>query len=143
MSPEQIALVKSSFEQVRPIAQQAAELFYDRLFELDPELKPLFKRDIKEQARMLMSVLSVAVASLDRIDTLLPTLHDMGARHAGYGVKEEHYATVGQALLWTLGYGLGGAFTPAVKEAWTVAYSALAGAMMYGARRAEPMKQAA
>src|SRR5882672_7530464 len=118
MNAEQIALVRNSFEQVRPIAQQAAELFYDRLFEIDPSLKAMFKGDIKEQGKMLMNMISIAVAGLDRLDTLLPALQNMGKRHAGYGVKKVHYVTVGKALLWTLGYGLGSTFTPEVKQAW-------------------------
>ena len=99
MTPEQIADVRSSFAAIRPISAQAAALFYTRLFQLDPSLRPMFTRDLQEQGRMLMQVVGVAVASLDRIQTLIPTLHDLGRRHAGYGVRDENYDIVAEALL--------------------------------------------
>jgi nitric oxide dioxygenase len=129
MTPDQVQLVKTSFAAVAPIAEQAAALFYGRLFEIAPELRALFKGDMKEQGRKLMGTIAVAVGSLDRLPELLPVVQDLGRRHAGYGVKDEHYATVAEALLWTLEKGLGPAFTPAVKEAWTLTYTTLADAM--------------
>ncbi|HJZ45727.1 MAG TPA: globin family protein, partial [Roseiflexaceae bacterium] len=107
MTPEQIVLVQTSFAQVLPIADTAAALFYNRLFELDPSLKPLFKGDMREQGRKLIAMMSVAVHGLPRIETLVPVIEALGRRHAGYGVKDEHYATVADALLWTLEQGLG------------------------------------
>jgi hemoglobin-like flavoprotein len=133
MNSEQISLVQSSFKDVRPIAVAAAELFYDRLFVLDPALRPLFKGNMADQGRMLMSMLSSAVNGLTRLDTLGPVLRALGARHVAYGVQDNHYATVGSALLWTLEQGLGDKFTPAVAQAWTSAYQLLAGAMQAGA----------
>jgi hemoglobin-like flavoprotein len=137
MTPTEIAHVRESFALVRPIAATAAALFYGRLFALDPALRPLFRRDMEEQGRMLMQVIGVAVASLDRIETLVPTLKDMGRRHAGYGVQDSHYDTVGAALLWTLEQGLDDAFTPPVREAWTTVYGLLAQTMQSGALAAK------
>jgi len=129
MTPQQVTLVKASFAKVAPIAPQAAELFYGRLFEIAPEVRPLFKRDMAEQGRMLMEVIGLAVGSLDDLPKIVPTVQALGRRHAGYGVKDSHYAIVGDALLWTLGKGLGDAFSPVVKEAWTAAFTVLADTM--------------
>jgi nitric oxide dioxygenase len=133
MSPEQIDLVQDTFKQVEPIAEIAADLFYGRLFEIDPSLRPLFKGDIKAQGRKLMQTLSIVVRGLRRLDTLLPAVQDLGRRHVRYGVQDEHYDTVGAALLWTLAQGLGDAFTPEVKNAWATAYGLLAGVMQEAA----------
>ncbi len=129
LSPASIQLVRDSWSQVLPIQTQAAGLFYNRLFELDPALKPLFKGDMAEQGRKLMGMVNVAVGSLDRLDGILKPVQDMGRRHAGYGVKDEHYATVGEALIWTLEQGLGEAFTPETRAAWVRVYTLLADAM--------------
>ena len=108
-------LVLRSFAQVMPIAETAAELFYGRLFELDPTLRPMFRGDMREQGRKLMQMLAVAVHGLDRLHEILPAVRAMGRRHAGYGVMDEHYDTVASGLLWTLDQGLGEQFTPDVK----------------------------
>ena len=129
MTPEQIELVKSSWEKVFPIADKAAELFYGKLFELNPELKTLFKGDMSEQGRKLMAILNTAVNSLDKLDSIVPAVQDMGRRHADYGVKNEDYDTVGEALIWTLGQGLGDGFTGEVKEAWVATYTLVATTM--------------
>ena len=102
LTQTQIDLVKGSFEHVEPIADTAAGLFYGRLFELDPTLRPMFKRDITEQGRMLMQMLSIAVHALDHLDTVVPAVKALGQRHATYGVQTAHYDSVGAALLWTL-----------------------------------------
>lgn len=136
MTPEQIKMVKASWEKVLPISEQAAELFYGKLFELDPELKSLFKSDMKEQGRKLMSMINTAVNSLTALEQVVPAVQAMGRRHVGYGVKDEDYDTVGAALLWTLGQGLGDAFTDEVKEAWTVTYTVLANTMKDAAAEA-------
>ncbi len=136
MTSAEVQLVKDSFRQIVPIADQAAALFYARLFELDPALRHLFRGDMREQGRKLMTMIAVAVQSLERLDTLVPAVRQLGARHAGYGVTEDHYATVGAALLWTLEKGLGPAFTPAVREAWTTTYSLLANTMIEAQREA-------
>jgi len=130
MNTIQKKLVQTSFAQVRTIAETAAALFYRRLFELDPTLRPLFKGDLKEQGRKLMDMLGLAVKGLDRPEALLPALATMGRRHAGYGVKEQDYETVGEALLWTLEQGLGPGFTPEIREAWTVLYKLVADTML-------------
>lgn len=129
MTSKQIELVQTTWASVVPISDQAAALFYGRLFEIDPALKPLFKTDIKEQGRKLMTMITAAVRGLNDLDKLVPVVQDMGRRHVGYGVKDEHYATVGTALLWTLEKGLGDAFTPDVKDAWATVYGVLATTM--------------
>jgi len=136
MTPQQISLIQSSWQKVLPIADQAAGLFYGKLFELDPELKHLFKSDMAEQGRKLMMMLSTVVAGLDKLDTLVPAVQDLGRRHVGYGVEDKHYDTVGAALLWTLGAGLGEAFTDDVKAAWATAYGTLASVMKEAAASA-------
>lgn len=133
MTPTQIDLVGTSWAKVVPIAETAAELFYGKLFELDPTLRPLFKGDIKEQGRKLMVMLNTVVKSLDNLEMIIPVAKASGARHTGYGVKDEDYNTVAEALLWTLGQGLGEAFTDEVKEAWTAAYIVLSDTMKSGA----------
>lgn len=129
MTPQQIALVQSSWRAVAPIQGKAAELFYGKLFELDPSLRPLFKSDMAEQGRKLMSMISTVVGMLDRVGQIVPAVQELGRRHVAYGVDDHHYETVGQALLWTLATGLGAAFTEEVKGAWTAAYTTLAGVM--------------
>jgi hemoglobin-like flavoprotein len=129
MTPKQIELVQGSWKNVVPIADAAAELFYGRLFSLDPALKPLFKGNLQAQGRKLMSMISTAVNGLTQLDTLVPAVQDLGRRHVKYGVKDQHYDTVAVALVWTLGQGLGEAFTPEVEEAWVAAYGVLAKTM--------------
>jgi len=118
---------------VEPIAEQAAEIFYNRLFELDPSLRQLFKSDMKDQGRKLMAMLKVAVSSLDKIDQLVPVVEKLGKGHVNYGVKPEHYDTVGEALLWTLEQGLGEAYTSEVEDAWGAVYTTLAATMKHAA----------
>jgi nitric oxide dioxygenase len=135
MTPTQVGLIRESWAAVEPIADAAAGLFYGRLFELDPALERLFRRtDMARQRQVLVGTLAVVVKTLDRIEELLPAVEALGRRHAGYGVRESHYATVGAALLWTLAQGLGEAFTPAVREAWTEAYGTLASVMIEAAK---------
>jgi hemoglobin-like flavoprotein len=133
MSPQQITLVQKSFADVKPIAATAAELFYGRLFTLDPALQPLFKGEMAAQGQMLMGMIGAAVGGLRNLEKLAPVVRQLGARHVGYGVRTEHYATVGSALLWTLEQGLGAKFTPDVREAWASAYELLSDVMQLGA----------
>jgi hemoglobin-like flavoprotein len=135
MTPAEVNLVKHTWSRVVPIKETAASLFYGRLFELDPSLKPLFKGDITEQGAKLMATLNAVVGSLDKLDEVVPVAQALAVRHVGYGVRPEHYDTVGAALLWTLERGLGAGFTADVANAWTVAYTALAGAMKGAAYR--------
>ena len=130
MNAQQIELVQASFEMVRPIADQAAETFYQRLFEIAPDYRSLFKNNMRKQGAMLMSTLGLAVGSLNNLEAILPAVRSLGQRHAGYGVTAEHYQPVAEAFLWTLDYYLGEAFTPELKEAWVEAYTILAGAMI-------------
>jgi hemoglobin-like flavoprotein len=125
----QIELVQTSFAVIAPIADDAAALFYRRLFEIDPSLRQMFPGDLSEQRKKLMQMLTAAVKGLPRLDRLVPVVEDLGRRHSGYGVRDEHYETVGAALLWTLEKGLGAAFTPDVREAWTAVYGVLASTM--------------
>ena len=129
MTPRQKELVQTSWAKVVPIADTAASLFYGRLFEIDPSLRPLFTSDIKEQGKKLMTMITVAVKGLDDLNALVPAVQALGKRHTGYGVKDEHYATVAAALLWTLEKGLGDAWNDEVKESWVVVYSILADTM--------------
>jgi hemoglobin-like flavoprotein len=129
MTPMQVKLVQESWKHVLPIKDEAAQMFYGRLFELDPGLQGLFKGEMSEQRRKLMTMLGVAVSSLDRVDTLQPVLRELGRKHGDYGVQPRHYETVGAALLWTLEQGLGPQFTADVRAAWTETYGVLAATM--------------
>ena len=129
MTPEQILLIQASFAEVLPIADTAAALFYGRLFDLDPSLRPMFKGDMREQGRKLMTMLRVVVNGLHRLDQLVASIQELGRRHAAYGVADQHYATVAAALLWTLQQGLGDRWTPKVEAAWVEAYTVLANTM--------------
>ena len=122
-------LVQTTFAQVAPIADQAVTMFYDRLFEIDPDLRIMFKEDMTEQRRMLMETLALAVAGLDAPDELVPVVQELGRRHRDYGVSDADYDAVGTALLWTLEQGLGPSFTEEVRDAWTAVYGLLAGVM--------------
>jgi hemoglobin-like flavoprotein len=132
VTPDQKLLVQDSFALVVPIADSAAELFYNRLFELDPSLRSLFRGDMREQGRKLIQMLSAAVAGLDRLESIVPAVRALGQRHAGYGVAARHFDTVGEALLWTLAQGLGPAFTSEVRGAWEAVYGLLAAQMQTG-----------
>jgi len=135
MTPEQVMLVKNSWQKVIPIADTAAELFYNKLFALDPDLKALFTDDMADQGRKLMTMINTAVNGLDKLSAIVPAVEELGARHAGYGVKDEDYDTVGEALLWTLSTGLGDDFTPEIKAAWAETYNVLADTMKAAARQ--------
>ena len=131
--------MQRSFDNVKPIAHAAGMLFYQRLFEVEPSLRRMFRAAPEDQAHKLMQVLAVAVSSLNRVEQLVPVLEEMGSRHAAYGVRDEHYDTVGACLLWTLEQGLGAGFTEEVREAWTAAYDLLSGVMKRGAMVAAPV----
>jgi hemoglobin-like flavoprotein len=135
MTNDQIGLVQTSFERVKPLAEEAAVLFYARLFELDPTLRPLFKNDIRLQGLKLMQTIELVVESLNRMDGLVADIGALGVRHRGYGVKDQHYETVGEALLWTLEKALEPGFTAETGEAWAAAYGMLAQMMKDAAHR--------
>lgn len=130
LTPNHIEAVQNSWKQVLPIADTAADLFYGKLFELDPALKPLFKSDMGEQKKKLMQMLGAAVNGLSDVEALIPVVQDLGQRHSGYGVQESHYATVGAALLWTLEQGLGDGYTDEVQAGWTAVYETLSSVMI-------------
>lgn len=129
MNAVQIALVRDTWSSVRPISQTAAKLFYDRLFELEPSVRPLFTTPVDVQGRKVMQLIDFAVDRLSRPETIVAELRELGRRHVVYGVEDRHYDVVGAALLWTLEQGLGEGFTPEVREAWAEAYALLTGAM--------------
>ena len=122
MTPTQVELVQTSFSRLQPTAAKVGRIFYERLFELDPALRLMFRGDMEEQSRKLMHMLATAVAMLKRPEQLLPVVESLGRRHASYGVVDEHYVKVGAALIWTLQRGLGEAFTAEVCDAWVGMY---------------------
>ncbi|MBX9753332.1 MAG: hypothetical protein K2X80_01155 [Pseudomonadaceae bacterium] len=134
MQQHSINLVQDSWQKVAAIAPQAAELFYQNLFDADPSLKPLFKGAMPEQGKKLMQMIGAAVGKLNDLPALVPILQGLGKRHAGYGVEDSHYQTVGAALLKTLGQGLGADFTEEVKNAWTAVYTVMADVMVAAAK---------
>jgi hemoglobin-like flavoprotein len=136
LTDAQKVLVQDSFTAIVPIADDAAALFYRRLFEIDPSLRRMFRGDMVEQRRKLMQMLTAAVKGLDHLEKLIPVVEDLGRRHVAYGVADAHYDTVGAALLWTLEKGLGAAFTPETRAAWTEVYGLLASTMQKAAHDA-------
>lgn len=140
MTPDQVQLVQDSFAKVEPIADDAAALFYGRLFELDPSLRPLFQGDLTEQGRKLMRMIGIVVNNLTRLHGVMAAITNLGRKHVEYGVRPQHYDTVAQALLWTLERGLGAHWNAELKEAWTTAYGTLAGAMIEAGQ--EPRRSA-
>jgi len=135
MTPNQIELVQSSFAKVVPISDQAAAIFYARLFELAPEVRSLFKGDMVEQGRKLMTMLGSVARGLNNLDTLVPVAQRLAERHVNYGTEPAHYAVVGKALIDTLDRGLGAEFTPDVRTAWEAAYGTLSGVMIAAAEK--------
>jgi hemoglobin-like flavoprotein len=130
MTPEQVTLVQESFAKVAPIADQAAVMFYDRLFDIAPQVKAMFPEDMSEQRKKLMATLVVVVNGLSNLESILPAASALAQRHVAYGAKAEHYPVVGSALLWTLQQGLGDGWTPDIASAWTAAYGTLSGFMI-------------
>lgn len=133
MTPDQIQLVQASFAKVVPISDKAAELFYGRLFEIAPDIKPLFTSDITQQGRKLMTTLGVVVNGLSDFDAVLPAARTLAVRHVDYGVAPSHYPPVGAVLIWTLEQGLGDAFDDAARTAWSEAYAVLSSVMIEAA----------
>jgi len=130
MTPDQIKAVQESFTKVAPISEQAAALFYGRLFEIAPVVKPLFRGDMKEQGRKLMATLAVVVGGLSNLEAILPAASTLAKRHVGYGVSAADYSSVGEALLWTLERGLGAGWTPELAASWSAAYGVLSNYMI-------------
>ncbi|RAI03618.1 hemin receptor [Acuticoccus sediminis] len=137
MTPEKVALVQESFKKVAPIAETAADIFYGRLFEQNPELTSLFPAEMAEQKKKLMKTLGVAVSNLHQVDTIVPVVEALGVKHVAYGVRDEHYDAVGAALLYTLEKGLGDAWTAELKDAWTETYVLVSTVMKNAAHKAE------
>ncbi|MBA53402.1 MAG: hemin receptor [Pseudomonadales bacterium] len=143
MTPEQITKVQTTFDMVEPIADKAAELFYGRLFEIAPEVRPMFKSDMSEQGAKLMRMLGIAVRGLTKLETIVPAVQNLGVKHLEYGVKEEHFQPVAEALLWTLEQGLGDAWDEEAKVAWTEAYVLLSTTMIDAMKAAQAQAPAA
>ena len=137
MTPDQVYLIRKSFAELSRHDHVAALVFYRRLFEIDPSLRPLFTSDIEEQSRKLLDMLAVLIAMLERPLGLDMELRAMGSRHLDYGVKDEHYATVGQALIEMLAEVLDNRFTPEVRAAWLTLYGAVETLMKKGAAEAQ------
>jgi len=131
---ETIELVQTSWTKVAAMAPQAAALFYQHLFRADPSLQPLFQGNMTQQGKMLMAMIGTAVSQLHELDSLVPVLQELGRRHAGYGVRDSHYPTVGAALLKTLEQGLGAEFTRPVQEAWAEVYEVMTTVMIAAAK---------
>ena len=129
MKASQIALVQSTFDRILPISDIAAQIFYDRLFRIDPSLRRVIHGDLRVQGKKLMDAISIIVGNLNRPDRIIPGIRALGRRHAAYGVQDEHYVIFGEALMWTLEHGLGDAFTPEVCEAWSTVYDLVADTM--------------
>ena len=134
MTPEQKALLLASYQRLAPMSETAAQLFYSRLFELDPSLRSLFKSDFRDQSVKFMDMLRVAVAELEHPDKLDRALRELAVRHAGYGVREEHYDMVGESLLWAIEKALGRSAGPELKTAWYDFYEFIADTMKAAAR---------
>ena len=133
MNPAAQTLIRTSFAQLEPRAGIVSLLFYQRLFNLAPGVRSLFTGDIETQGVKLMAMLRTVIDSLDAPGDIVPLLHEMGRRHAGYGVQDSQYDLVGQALLETFADVLGGEFSSDAREAWAAAYHWIAGCMKAGA----------
>ena len=138
MNAEQIRLIRESFPAIHELSGPVAKLFYGRLFELAPQVRPLFRQDIAVQGRKLMDMLTVLVGNLDRFEEMEPILKAMGQRHAGYGVRPEHYEIVTSALIWSFGIALEGDFTPQLRSAWSAVIEAVGAVMKDGAAELLP-----
>ena len=130
MTPRQVALVQDSFAKVAPTSEATAVRFYDRLFDIGPQMRAMFPDDMFEQRRKLMATLAIVVNGLSNLELMLPTAASLATRHVAYGAKAEHYPVVGSALLWTVEKGLGADWTPDVADAWVTAYETLSGFMI-------------
>jgi hemoglobin-like flavoprotein len=130
MTPDQVRLVQESFAKVAPIADQAAVMFYDRLFEIAPQVRAMFPKDMADQQRKLMATLAIVVNGLSNLESILPAASSLATRHVAYGARPEHYPVVGEALLWTLEQGLGKEWTEEVAGAWAAAFATLSDFMI-------------
>jgi hemoglobin-like flavoprotein len=140
MTPDQVKLIRESFAKVAPVSDRLAALFYQRLFEIAPEVKPLFKSDIEQQGRKFMATLTVAVSSLDHFENLKPALGALARQHAHLGVHKDYFSPLGESLIWALERGLGESFGESTRDAWQAAYALLADTMkteMPGSEQAE------
>jgi hemoglobin-like flavoprotein len=136
MIPERRQLVTESWKSLAPNGAMVGAIFYRRLFEIDPTLRPLFARvPMDDQIHKLVTMLDLVVHWLDLPERLVPVLKQLGERHTKYGVQDEHYTKVGTALLGTLEEGLGDKFTPELRSAWTEAFLLISSLMRRGAAK--------
>jgi hemoglobin-like flavoprotein len=143
MTPRQIEIVRQNFAKIMPFKEQAAELFYCRLFELDPSLRLMFKSDMSEQKEKMMVMMALVTTNLDKPETLMPSARELGKRHRSYGVQSRHYDVFGAALLWTLEIALGSSWDRETAEAWQATYALLAAAMIDGTDNPQPRRSLA
>jgi hemoglobin-like flavoprotein len=129
LTPRQVEVLQTSFRILEPLGTTAADLFYRRLFELEPSVVPLFKGNMQDQGRKFMQVMALAVGGMPNLPTLGPLIQQLGVRHAIYGVEPAHYDAVREALLWAVARVLQDAYTDEVRDAWASGYAALAGVM--------------
>ena len=141
MNSHQVSLVQQSFEKAAALGEKVAEIFYAELFAIDPSLRRMFKSDMREQGRKLLTTLALVVRSLHAPEKILQPAKNLAVKHIDYGVKPEHYTAVGNALLRTLAKGLGTDFTPEVRQAWVEAYRLLAGVMKEAAYGPDSRRQ--
>lgn len=140
MTINQIQLVQSSWEKVKPIADEAGEYFYQQLFAAAPQVRPMFREDIRSQAIKLSAMLTYVVSRLDRLDTIMDDIRKLAVNHNRYGAQPAHYAVVGECLIATLKHGLGNDWNPELEDAWTTAYGILSGAMITAQLEAESIR---
>jgi nitric oxide dioxygenase len=141
MTPSQITLIRHQFGIIARRSDAFSAQFYDRLFLLDPTLRPLFPADLGAQRGKLVRALAQVILSLHDLDAVIGDVRALGLRHTGYGVTAAHYDTVGLALLETLADMLGDMFDDASRTAWALAYGTIADAMIEAA--AEPYARVA
>lgn len=139
MTTKQIKLVQESWQLVAAMdSQSVGSLFYNRLFEIAPQVRPMFSRSpLDEQSRKLLSMISYVICKLKSLDDIMEEVKKLARRHVNYGVQEEHYIMVGRALLWTLETGLGDKWNNELEKSWTVCYAILAEAMIKAAKNDE------
>jgi hemoglobin-like flavoprotein len=130
LSADEIERVRNSFDRLWPMSSRTADLFYERLFEIAPGVRPMFRPDMDEQKRKFISTLAVIVGTLDDTTRLVPLTVALARQHSDYGIQAKHYDVVGQALLWSLEQGLGQDWTPSLADSWSKAYGIVSGFMI-------------
>lgn len=133
MTPDEIWSIQDSFSHITPQAEAAGVRFYTRLFAIAPELRPLFDGDMRTQGMKFMTTLGVVVKAFSDFQAMLPLARQLAVDHVAFGVRPDHYAPVGEALVWTMRETLGREFTEDVQDAWARAYRLLSSEMIKAA----------